>query len=709
MNPNHRLWDKNLQLMLVSIVGFNILPHILDVPPWITALSMLCLLWKTLYLTRGTKLPPRWLLWVFVLGGSGGVFLQYETLIGQEAASALLVFLASSKLLETNQYRDAMLVIFTSYFLLMAHLLNSQSLVSTLYMGVDVLLITALMFQAHKRDRRNSVRSFRPAMKMLAYSLPVWVFLFIAFPRFSAGLWQLNRPLSPAIGFSDNLNPGAISNLIENDEPAFRVSFEDDQMLSPEDLYWRGGILSQGHGLQWAKGLPHELKKERLSAKGAPASSRTVQYSVWLEPFFRKWIFVLDYPIDLEMNGYLKFHRVQKVHGFTYEAGQNISTRVVYNATSSSVSPMLEISDFEKQMYLKLPENPDPRFQTLVEELRNRSSMGTPAIGGRREHLLSKIILTWFDEQGFRYTREPGALSSDDGVLQLNQFLFERRRGFCEHYAATYATLMRALGVPARVTIGFQGGRVNHLGQYLLVRNLDAHAWNEIWVADPEHPTLGRWERADPTATIAPLRIQLGGDFNNLDTSLLARGLSHDELRRNIDGGLYSLPQRLMLIWDVAQMNWNSFLLSYDFSYQKSIAEKLGVKGASRSIFFIWLTVGVLVFVISLHFSLRRKARQEDPLLLGWRQFCQKLEKTGVTRVSSEGPLDYSVRASQLNPGQATEIMRIANLFIDLRYGPLSSNSHKGFQKKLKIFRQSVRRFSIDSNSRANSSWLSMH
>ena len=188
MQQVERPWDKNLQLLLVAIVAVNAAPFILEIPVWTTLITACFLTWKILYLIRGVARPQRAVVWLISFASSIGIFITYGTILGQEAASALLVILASTKVLETNRYRDAMIVIFTSYFLLMAHLLNSQSLLTTIFMAVDVMLITALMFQAHRRDRRTSVRAFRPVMKLLGLAIPVWILLFVAFPRFSTGI-----------------------------------------------------------------------------------------------------------------------------------------------------------------------------------------------------------------------------------------------------------------------------------------------------------------------------------------------------------------------------------------------------------------------------------------------------------------------------------------------------------------------------------------
>jgi transglutaminase-like putative cysteine protease len=553
MRDSNQLWDKSIQLLLVMIVGFNLIPHTLYLPPWVTAVTGSALIWKTLILLRGYQKPQRWLVLSITVAGTIGILLSYHTIIGQEPASALLVMLASLKLLETNRYRDAMLVTFVSYFLLMAHLLNSQSLLSTMYMALDVLLITTLMFHLHKRDRRTSARSFRPVMKMLAATLPVWVFLFIAFPRFSTGLWHLEHPAAQGTGFSDSLSPGSVDKLIDSDELAFRVDFDrsSNPRLNPESLYWRGAILTESHGLEWRKLTISPTASGQKGAEKDPlkdvvevpdlAAREAFSYQIFLEPIFHEWLFALDFPRDVTMNDPVlqKYARTQP--GFTFGLNQPITSRFVYTGHSTLVSPPLILQD--RQAYLQIPLEMSPRVVELARTLK---------AGTHNSEEASRHILKYFDDKNFRYTHTPGRIPA--GQDQLDFFLFTSRRGFCEHFAGAYSSLMRLMGYPARVVIGFQGGRMNEFGKYMSVRSLDAHAWSEIWREDSRRQNHGRWIRVDPTETIAPMRLLLGGDYNRLDAAQLAQGLTKEELRDHLEGGWLHFNLKAAMAWDAMQM-----------------------------------------------------------------------------------------------------------------------------------------------------------
>ncbi len=669
---------KQIQLLLLLVVGFNVIPHTFELPPWVTATSITFLLWTSLHLFKNVALPPPWLRALLVACGVGGVFFQWQTILGQEPATALLVYLASLKTLEATRYRDAMIIVFTSYFLLMAHLLVSQSLPSTLYMGLDVLLVTSLMFQIHKRDRRASARSFRPAMRLLAVSLPVWIFLFVAFPRFSTGFWRLSAPPSTLTGFSDEMSPGDVERLIGSEDPAFRVTFTRGRPPSPEDMYWRGAILhvSEG-GLRWSR-EGREPKPSRLGETARRNQGRSVVQEIVLEPNYKKWLFALDVPRDIGFGDPVKNTQVRRRPGWVFETAKDVGARVLYEAFSSSEHPAQSLSEEERRAYTQLP----PDVGQDVTELAARLDSETDGSARAR----ADRVLKFFDDEGFRYTREPGALKTG----RLSEFLFETKVGFCEHFAASFSSLMRLMRVPARVVVGFQGGVYNGFGRYLIVRNLDAHAWSEVW-----DESAGHWRRVDPTATIAPLRIRGGGDFNLVEPNQLRDGLSADMIRSGYGRGWATRwTWRARLAWDAAASRWNNFLLKYDFQYQQELLAKLGLGGASRWIFFLWVGVGLLLFAIALQAILRFQAKREDPLLDGYHRFCARCEAAGLPRAATEGPLAFARRLSRARPGQSREIEALTAEFIALRYGRAATDPGET-RKRAKAFRKRSAAFNL--------------
>jgi hypothetical protein len=261
---------------------------------------------------------------------------------------------------------------------------------------------------------------------------------------------------------------------------------------------------------------------------------------------------------------------------------------------------------------------------------------------------------------------------------------------------------MRLMHIPSRVTLGYQGGRLNDYGDYLIVRNSDAHAWSEIWVAEKSRG-LGHWQRVDPTSVVAPLRLTLGGEYNQIDGQLLAKANSEEEIHHLLNSGLSGLEIRFELAWDAMQMQWNGFLMHYDFDYQRSLLSRIGFADVSRFALFLFLGVSIIIFVVTFNLVLRRRAKAQDPVLSIWIKFCRRLDKAGISRRPTEGPWDFARRAAKSRPDLESQIIAIAQNFIDLRYGSPSSDELE-LRHKISRLRHSVRRFSIKAISRSASS-----
>ena len=628
---------REAQGLLVGLVAFNVVPHALDAPPWILAVSAVFLVWKALHLSRGIPVPSRTFS-NFLAGFSVlGVVAQYGTVIGQEAATALLLLLGSLKVLDSTKYRDSMLVIFISFFLLMTHLLASQSLPSTAFMAVDVFLITTLMFHLHKRDRRGSARSFRPVIRILGFAGPMMAFFFFAFPRFTLGLSPPAAGPGARTGFSDDLSPGDISRLVANDVPAFRATFRDGapgKRPHPEDMYWRGAVLERSQGLKWAHDPSSKPRPpERTTARGP------IAYEILLEPGYQKVLFTFEAARTVEFDDPGLQALVREGPGHVFSLVNEADGRLLYGATSALPAAGTPPSDAEFSSWLAPPPSAGRRVLALAARLSH---------GAKSEAEKSERLLAWFARENFRYTRTPPALRSNS----LEDFLFETRQGFCEHYAGAYASMMRLMGAPARVVIGFQGGKLNEFGSYFLVRGLDAHAWAEVYRRD-----LRRWWRVDPTNAVAPLRTLLGGGFDSSEAGGMAARL----------GWLSRGLARTGMAWDAATTAWSGFLLRYDFDYQMQLLGQIGVSGASRLVFVLWLIFGAALFASALYGFLRWQSKREEPLLKAWRSFCRRLERAGIGRALNEGPTAFAERALS---GHGQEQARTLALeFSAVRYG----------------------------------------
>ena len=639
--------SQYLQLFLTTVVALNVVPFVGEVPIWILASSSIFIIWSALYVFRLVKLPNRFVRWIFAIACMTGVFLQFRSIIGQEPATALLILLASLKLLETVRYRDAMYVTFISYFLLMDYVLISQTLPATLFMIFSIALITTLLFYLHGDRGKLSLRSLRVVMRTLWLAIPLWLFLFVVFPRFSASLWNVNPDTRAMSGFSDELNPGDISSLVESDELAFRATFLSGPQPRYEEMYWRGGILWQSNGLKWTK-------------KGYSSSSslilnqpqHTVQEIV-LEPGFQRFVFGLDSPVSVVAAGHSP-RSILLRPGFVFERQAPATVRVLYTIHSVINSDEPPLNKFEREVFLQAPV-PSAKLSELVETVK-RSARNSPAKS--LEEKLSDALIDYFLAKGFRYTKSPGVTAS------LDDFLFNKKVGFCEHYAASFATVMRLLGVPSRVVIGFQGGIKNRLAEHWSVRALDAHAWSEIYVIG------AGWKRVDLTSFIAPLRLTLGGDFNNLDPANLDAGMTREQFElRYQSSTLQRWINNTSLAFDLLSSRWNNFLLKYDFEYQSSLLNSLGVQSGQRAWLLASLLVGTALLLLFTRFWIRRSKQSIDPIVAAYRDFCTELRLRGLPRQPSEGPLNYASRLASAWPSLANEMNLLLNEYSEFRYG----------------------------------------
>jgi hypothetical protein len=276
-----------------------------------------------------------------------------------------------------------------------------------------------------------------------------------------------------------------------------------------------------------------------------------------------------------------------------------------------------------------------------------------------------------FRREEFFYTLEPGELN---GPHLVDEFLFESRRGFCEHYAGAFVVLMRAAGLPARVVTGYQGATFNEAGGYHLILQSDAHAWAEVWIQ-------GRgWLRIDPTGAVAPMRIESG-----LTAALSpAERASIPFALRNAGGALYQLRMR----WDWVNATWNRLVLAYGPDLQQEFLSRFGIGSWYRMTLVLTAVLVAFLSVLGVYLLWQaRPAAAADPVLREWRRFCSRLARKDLRRQAHEGPRDFARRAGQARPDLATDIGAIADLYIGLRYRADPEPA------RVRVFAQKVRRF----------------
>ncbi|HEX5683847.1 MAG TPA: DUF3488 and transglutaminase-like domain-containing protein [Ideonella sp.] len=535
-------------LFMLLVIGWTIAPHVLRLSPWVGALCIVVLLWRGSLALRQAPLPSRWWLVGTLALASGLTFWTERTLIGKDAGVTLLVVLMALKTLELRARRDALVVFFLGFFLVLTQFLYSQSLATALTMGVSVWGWLTALTLAHMPAGRPRLREAAGlAGRAALIGTPVMIALFLLFPRIGP-LWAMPGA-GARTGLSDSLELGDVAELANDDSIAFRLRFEG-QPPPAEALYFRGPVLSDYDGQQW-----------RVDAFTPPALHAAepglpkYRYEMTLEPLRLLWLPLLEGTRDApQANPPLGNMPARADNSGQWRLLRPLTDRVVLRAEADLQGPAAPtLRPFERRSLLTLPPNRHPRTRAWANELRNQTELrdADPTT-------LANAVLRHIRRQPYVYTLAPGNYLNDP----VDEFWLDRREGFCEHYAASFVVIMRALGVPARIVTGYQGSDVLPVDGYYAVRQSHAHAWAEFWQA-------GRgWVRADPTGSVAPERIR--------------RSLALEAPPGFIAGAFQAvspdLRQSLRRFAEAMDNRWNQWILSYGKRQQFDLMSQLGMQ-----------------------------------------------------------------------------------------------------------------------------------
>jgi len=644
--------DKSDTLLLLAACLLVLAPHAAHLPWWISALCGALLLWRAWITFRGNRMPPRRLLLSLAAASMVAVYAYYGTPFGRDTGVAMLVLLLTFKLLEMRARRDLFVVLFLSFFLILANFFYSQSIATTLLMGAAVL---ALLTAQHSFQYAQAIPSLRQRAKfslvLLGLALPLTLVLFVLFPRIQGPLWSMpNDSRSARSGLSDSMAPGSISSLTLSAEIAFRVKFEGEPPPAAS-LYWRGPVLGSYDGRDWTALPPQALAFESRSVQ---ALGPAVRYQVTLEPNDRRSLFALELP---QAAPFIEGTPVRLAPDFQLLSRRPIQQRLRYQAVSHPQYQLqADASAQSLRNWKALPAAANPRTRDLARQLREQSS-------DPRELIAS--VLRQFREQDFHYTLTPPLL----GTHAVDDFLFSTRSGFCEHYAGAFVFLMRALDIPARVVTGYQGGEVNPVDGYLTVRQSNAHAWTEVWLQGQG------WVRIDPTAAVAPTRVQ--SSQGAVPPPALLGGLVN--LSASPDTWLARL-QTVRQRWEALNNRWNQWVLDYTPARQRNLLESLGLVNVD------WRTLALLMFGAGLlamgavALPLLNWRQRPAPLDAVYLDLCARLERAGHPRDRHEGPRSYAERLRRSAPDLPAHKLAAATRFLALyeqaRYGRPEGAQH---------------------------------
>lgn len=629
-------------LWLLSGLVLAISPHITHLPGILIVFSCALFCWRLGNELQFFRLPGRLTRMALTLVALVITFESFHTLFGRQAGIGLLVVMLCLKLMEMKTKRDVIVATGLGYFIVVTVFLFNQSIFIGLYMLIVVILLTtALTSHSRERSRIHQFQNLKLASTLLLQATPLMLLLFVLFPRIPGPLWSLpSDSLSSKTGLSETMSPGNISRLSNNDAVAFRVQFEKKAPVI-QDMYWRGPVFSYFDGKTWSSSDSVNFKpayEQQNTNVIFQALGNPYTYTVTIEPSNQKWLYVLDMVSTLPEGSELSSE-------YEVTARNPVQQLTRYRA-QSFMDYHLNPRDLPNAgRYLQLPNNMTNRVRELITNWQTEAD-------GNQEKIVNSA-LRYFTEQPFFYTREPPLLLNNP----VDEFLFESRRGFCEHYASTFVYLMRASGIPARVVTGYQGGEINPISDYFIVRQSDAHAWAEVWLENRG------WVRIDPTTAIPSTRIENPRDLQRISPELVI----------SPPGWASNIIRKLGYGWDNVNHFWNQWVLNYDKDRQQNFLSRFmswfGIENFDWKGMVVMLTTCILVVLGLIAASLfNREYKRKDPLVSVYQKFCHKLARQGIIRSPAEGPIDFAKRARKQYPSLGPAISHITTLYQHLRY-----------------------------------------
>jgi len=617
-----------------------ILPHLEHLPVWTSLTCLSLVMWRLLYEMQRLPLPNRYLIFLIFVLIVLGVLSYYFTIVGREAGTALLISLICLKLFEIKSFRDISLIVQLAFFAIVVTFLFSQSIfvAATMLIAVVLLLSAVISFQHAKSGMNTQGYSeknhLRLAVKMVLYAIPLAIIVFIFFPRTGTPLWGLpNDAFAAKTGLSNAMSPGNISNLVDSEAVAFRVKFQS-RIPDPARMYWRGPVFWDFDGDTWSA---PELQRKAIRKINLQNAGNPVEYTVTLEPHNNYWLFALDQPGLIPRGAFLSAE-------MQLLARKTVTHLMRYRMISYLGPVVPWIQGLARERYLRVPPASAIRARRYIQGLMKSHPDKTDIV---------RAVLKLFRNNEYYYTRRPPRLTGD----LTDSFLFDTRRGYCEHYASSFTVLMRLAGIPARVVTGYQGGEINPLSNYLIVRQSDAHAWSEIYLEGKG------WVRIDPTAVIPASNIENVNDVNRI------RGNYANTHILSKKSWLTLSAIQLRYAWDMVNNRWNQWVIGYSNQNQQSMFRAIGIpevtwRGLSYALFST-LCIFMLIMAASI-FRAQRISKNATEIV--YQRFLKKLRPMYMEKSSCEGALSFSRRVAQHYPEQTTQLLRIAELYNQLRY-----------------------------------------
>ena len=550
-------------LWLLAVISLCIVPHMGRLPAWCSTGVVMAIAWRSWLAWRDAPLPPRWVLLVALAAATGLTLLTHQSIFGREAGVTLVTLLTALKTLELRARRDAFVVTSLGFFLVLTQFLHSQAIgLAALMLLATLGLLTSLVLAQRPQGRPAIGSAIGAAARSMVMGVPVMLALYLLFPRIGP-LWTAPADSGPRTGLSDRIELGEVSELALDDSVALRVRFLGPAPLHHE-MYFRGPVLDRFDGRHWtssATTTPGKPDTQAAHIEGVLAQGRQIDYQLTLEPNRLRTLPLLDGTLAAHVATDAASPALRR-EGLSWFARQPLTDRTQVQASAWMQARDTRPPDAAhgRPPELSLPPGHNLRARAWAIQWRNQ-----PVLRQSTPDTLVQALLTHIRQGGYGYTLAPEEQAeNEDGTTPadpIDRFWLDRKTGFCEHYATAFVVILRSLDVPARVVTGFQGAEINPVDGLHVVRNSDAHAWAEYWV-----PERG-WTRVDPTAAVAPNRIDRPRPPIRYPEQL-------PPALRAIDPAFWS---GLRAYTDAANHRWNVWVLQYSQQQQMSLLRDWGI------------------------------------------------------------------------------------------------------------------------------------
>jgi len=661
--------DRITLLQLAAIISLAVATHFSIANPLVGLFALVVFVLKVTIVWQSKPAPPRWVMAVLTVASLGVILFFYGGWNGQTAGISFLVLLVTLKFMESRSLRDYYVVCLILYFLAASSFLFNSSIITIVIVIAYTIAITAVLFKISTPSRVRWQRAIKSSCSIVIKAVPLAVFLFFFFPRIQADFGFIPSQDEGTRQLENRLIAGEMAASAFDNSLAFRVSFDGD-IPTNEQLYWRSKVMTLEEDFQWqvVTPTPGELKSAETKRAQLSLDKGQVSYEVLHEQSGDLFIPYLDYVAGFNkgeiLDDYSVYVRNKSVTTFSYKG-------------SSTFRPSLPVSDRINHVKLTTTKSqPSAKMQALLSQWRAENDSPQAIV---------ESVYHYFTEQPFAYSLLPPPLDQD---RPLEDFIFTTQTGYCEHYASAFSTIMRWLGIPARVVVGFQGGDLNQSGNYLEVRYSDAHAWSEVFIN-------GQWQRVDATAAVSPERIEFGMDAlqslwdgNSLGSNASGRALASYLNPTGVNRTLRWLNDN----WKNVGYQWNKWIVNYDVDTQRELLSRLGLEHRNT----LSTLVGILIFgsfaLLLLYFwQLLPKARKLDEAQKLYLKFTDRFKRYGVEKDLSDTPNDFANKLIARFPESSTNIRNVTNTYQALRYG-----QNKSSEDALSAFKQSLKQFTLE-------------